>query len=170
MSEYRTTGCTFDVKAHPAATRRPDGGFVDGAIGIGGQFVVERDLQPGDELTVTIASADARAQGKAAVMTDAALLFRVVVGLPPVGLNGASSAGVSDSLSAAALCATEALFARPPRELPPSARGGLLPGEAAAVPRPARTAQRHVAAAAGSLSDRQRCRSRPARHLHRRTA
>ncbi len=81
MSEYRTTGCTFDVKAHPAATRRPDGGFVDGAIGIGGQFVVERDLQPGDELTVTIASADGEVLAQSVVEVQ-------TVGFKPVKVRG----------------------------------------------------------------------------------
>lgn len=58
MSDAVSGACSFHVRPHPAATRRPDGGFIDGALSIGGQFGVDRDLDAGDELTVTIASAD----------------------------------------------------------------------------------------------------------------
>jgi hypothetical protein len=46
------------VKPHPARVERPDGGWLDGTVAIGGAFNVDRDLQPGDELVVTIAGAD----------------------------------------------------------------------------------------------------------------
>lgn len=49
---------TFAVCQHPAAARLPSGGWLEGALTVGGELRVERSLQPGDRLTVTVADAD----------------------------------------------------------------------------------------------------------------
>ncbi|MEJ7783193.1 MAG: hypothetical protein WKF96_00220 [Solirubrobacteraceae bacterium] len=50
---------SFDVRPHPAS-RRDDGSppYLQASLKVKGDFHVSRDLQPGDELTVTIADAD----------------------------------------------------------------------------------------------------------------
>jgi hypothetical protein len=49
---------SFDVAPHPHAAARPDGGWMDGSLKITGAFGVQDDLNPGDEITVTVANAD----------------------------------------------------------------------------------------------------------------
>lgn len=45
---------SFLVRAHPAARD----GWLDATLAVGGAFTVRHDLQPGAELTVSIADAD----------------------------------------------------------------------------------------------------------------
>lgn len=58
---------SFMVHAHPAARE----GWLDATLAVGGAFTVTRDLQPGAELTVSIAGADGEilASGTAAVLS-----------------------------------------------------------------------------------------------------
>lgn len=49
---------SLDVAPHPDAAKRPNGGWLQGSVAITGDFGVTRDLQPGDELTVTMHNAD----------------------------------------------------------------------------------------------------------------
>ncbi len=83
MSEPRRVddGCSYEVRRHPAMGQRPGEGFLDGAISLGGKLPVDRDLQPGDELTVTVCSADGEVLAQS--------VFEVqTVGFVPVRLKG----------------------------------------------------------------------------------
>jgi len=75
------TELTHHVKPHPAKAKRPDGGWLDGTVAIGGSFVLDVDLQPGDELTVQIANADGE------VLTGGVVEV-TTVGFKPVKVKG----------------------------------------------------------------------------------
>lgn len=77
----RVEQLSFVVEQHPNAREYKDGGWLDGTVAVGGAFRVERDLNPGDRLTVTIASADGEviASGEVSVVT---------VGFKPIKLKG----------------------------------------------------------------------------------
>ncbi len=74
-------GLSFHVRPHPARTGRPDGGWLDGSLSIGGAFVLHTDLHQGDALTVMIAGPDGEvlAGGPIEVQT---------VGFKPVRVRG----------------------------------------------------------------------------------
>lgn len=58
MRDLARRGLSFMVGKHPAAAKRPDGGILEGAVSITGAFPVPCDLNPGDLVTVQIATAD----------------------------------------------------------------------------------------------------------------
>lgn len=58
---------TFNVDQHPAAKTHDGGGWLDGEVKISGAIGVDRDLQPGDALTVSIANADGEVVASAEV-------------------------------------------------------------------------------------------------------
>jgi hypothetical protein len=59
-----TPQVTLHVEMHPTAREMPHGGYMDAEVNLD-PIPVDRDLQPGDHLTVTVANADGEVIGTA---------------------------------------------------------------------------------------------------------
>lgn len=54
---------TLDVAPHPDIQHRDGPHYISGTLKVGGDVRVNRDLQPGDELTVSVHNADGEVVG-----------------------------------------------------------------------------------------------------------